>query len=136
MYDTIIIHSWEVNTQNFKITRANGNIHYWNSARLYQLDETDTTFHISTSFPGTYGTDINGVVYTASILYTPLKNDGRLIKNNHCEHIVAGDIIFNVYGLLNFYIDYGNWTCDNDAVVTVQVTANPNTYKTYNVTIP
>lgn len=123
-----INYSWEVNAQNFKITHTSGLFHYWNSARIYQYPN-DTTAKITSVTTGTTGTDINGKAYTLSI-------DLALVKKTNCLYIDAGNIVFNVDGMLLFYINYGNGTCDNAAIVRCEVTANPNTYKTIDVTIP
>ena len=123
-----INYSWEVNGQNFKITHSDGKTHYWNSARLYQIDQTDTIAYITSASPTT-GTDINGIVYTTTI-------DLSLEKKISCKYIDAGNIVFIVSGLYPFYINYGNGICDNAAIVTVEVAANPDTYQRFNITLP
>lgn len=80
----------------------------WVTGHNTLLDWTDDVFHVT----GNWSTQFdNGNIYTATITTT-------LVRELNCIHFVSGIIDFNYAGL-EFTGDYGNGSCDNDAVITL-----------------
>ncbi len=116
--------SWRVDAQNIKITHTDNSYHFWNSARLFQQNENDTTLawdSYTYAITGqSQGTDINNVVYTA-IIKNPLN------KSNNCLWVNRGIVSLSFERETGISLNYGEGTCDKEANITAAKTQYPIT---------
>ena len=111
--------NWHVVVTNALITHPNGDHHTWNTDRTTEwifgestpLDFWDNKF----STKGTAnGTTTTGATYTFTI-----DNAHPLITQFGCRWIEQGILTLTVTSHPSITIDYGNGTCDADAIATV-----------------
>jgi hypothetical protein len=114
--------TWKRTVANGKITKPNGNIFLHSGFRVVKLITgagtptlVDNIYHI---LEGTHTMQrANGTTLTVTV-------NQALVKPFTCDHITQGKL--QMQGtLLNGVLDYGNGTCDNQAVYTH---SNGNTY--------
>lgn len=108
--------NWSVVATNMKITKSDGNTHTWNSTRNREMVAGfDTEAYLDDAYLITgsaNGTNVKGRTYTANIT-TPLH------RSLSCRCIDSGIIEFTRSNGAARTIDFGNGTCDNEAVVTL-----------------
>ncbi len=112
--------TWAIEVKNGKITLANGGgTITWNTSRVRKMISgaltpfilSDDQYEVTGSASGT---NRSGAAYTMNIT-TPILVDFGCAKSRTTK----GHITFTVAGKADRSIDFGNGTCDDEAVVTV-----------------
>jgi hypothetical protein len=116
---------WSVVANNMKITRADGKIRTWSSNRTRTIiagestpQRLDDEFQIEGTATGVNG---RGENFTLTIT-------SPLIKSVNCRWIKKGTIVVAVTNKPDRTIDYGDGSCDDQAVLTIK-------NKTKNITL-
>lgn len=112
--------TWTIEVKNGKITIANnGGTITWSTSRTRKMTAgSNTPFVLSDDkyeiTGSASGTNRSAIAYTMNIT-TPLTVDFSCLKSR----VTKGVITFTVSGKADRSIDFGNGTCDDEAVVTV-----------------
>lgn len=116
-----------------QITYPGGEVMTWESTRVREWLEGESTSYLTSGYSGVTD-DVWSITGTASGVNSKGRNftaniTSPLIVRADCRWITQGSFEINPEGLDTRAIDYGEGTCDGDAVVSIGE-------KTYNITIP
>lgn len=110
---------FSVEVSNAKITSPSGEVSTWNSSRINEWIEGESTIGLFNFCDDVYlisgtanGVSRTGKPYTVTIT-SPLR------KQICCRWIVSGTLVVAPSGLHNRTIDFGAGACDNTATVTI-----------------
>lgn len=118
---------FDVDVVNGKLTYTNGDVTTWQSTRINEWVEGDSTTLFTHGLAGicddvylitgsASGVSRNNTNYSVTIT-TPLR------KEICCRWLVSGELEVAPNGLHTRYVDFGNGTCDNKATVTINGTS-------------